>query len=279
MTKTTKRPLKTTLLVGAALIALPSLAQAAQVSEERSLAAFSEISAHGSTDVEVTIGGSQSVTVYAEDDEMSEIITEVKKGELIIKRKSNKSGIFNRSHSARIVITMPALSDFSTLGSGDAALDGIKADHFELAQHGSGDVTLNGSCETGEFRSNGSGDLDASDFSCGKLDLSSHGSGDMSLEGLKTTTLSYRSQGSGGLDVDGSCVSFEINSMGSGDVDAQGFQCKDVKIDSHGSGEMTVHASGDVSVNINGSGDVDLYGGGKLTHSRTHGSGDVDIHG
>lgn len=279
MTYKKTQPLALTLIASASLLALTCAAQAAEESETRDLPSFSEITAKGSSDVEVTIGEAQSVTVYGEADELVEIITEVKGDKLIIRRKdSKKGGFFSRNHNSRVVITVPSLTDFTTKGSGDGSVSGISGDHFEIGQYGSGDVEVEGSAQEANIRSDGSGDLDADSFTASQLMLNSRGSGDMSFGGLSATKFTYKTHGSGDLDVDGTCATFSIDSMGSGEIDAQGLQCTDVSISSMGSGEISIFATGDISVEIMGSGDVDIYGGGKLTHSRTHGSGDVDIH-
>ncbi|TNE37856.1 MAG: DUF2807 domain-containing protein [Alphaproteobacteria bacterium] len=280
MTYTNPRPVALSLIASASLFALLTCpAHAAGTSQARDVGAFTEISQRGSVDVEITVGKSQSVTVYADDEDIDRIITEVKGDELIIRQKKNTTLKFwGRKAGPRVVITVPSLEGFESQGSGDAEIKGLKGSHFELQQQGSGDVSLAGTVEKADLRSHGSGDLDGRDFSAGSFDVVSHGSGDISFSGLKTTDVDYSSHGSGDLAISGSCATFALDSMGSGDIEANNFKCKDVRVSSMGSANISVFASGEIEVSIMGSGDVDIYGGGRLTKSRTHGSGDIDIH-
>jgi len=268
---------KMALLVGAAIIALPSAAQADPVGEARDMASFSKVTLLGSTDVEITVGPKQSVEVFAEADELEEIKTEIKDGALVIRRKS-KQRLISFGHQARVVVTMPNLDALTSKGSGDATVEGLKAKAFKLKQAGSGDVDLSGSCDSAKMRSAGSGDFMSASLNCGVVELSTSGSGDFNLEVLVTKELTYASMGSGDLDVSGTCDTFDMKSSGSGDVDAKEFVCKDVDVDINGSGEVEIFASETVTVDISGSGDVDLYGGGKIDDLSTRGSGDVHTH-
>ena len=268
---------KITLVVVMTLVGLPSLAQAEPVGEARDVAAFSKVALLGSTDVEITVGPKRSVEVFAESDELIEIKTEVKDGELTIKRKSQKR-LLSFGHHARVVVQVPSLDALVSKGSGDASVDGLKAKKFKLKQAGSGDVALTGFCDSATLRSAGSGDFTSASLNCGEVDVSTSGSGDVGFEVLITKDLTYSSMGSGDLDVSGTCDTFDTRSSGSGDVDAKEFICKDVDVDVNGSGEVTVFASKTVSVDISGSGDVDVYGGGKVDDLNTRGSGDVHTH-
>jgi hypothetical protein len=67
------------------LVALGPAANAEKVTQSRDLAPFQEIKALGSSDVIVEIGKKQSVRVEAEDDEIDEILTEIKGDTLVIR--------------------------------------------------------------------------------------------------------------------------------------------------------------------------------------------------
>ncbi|TNE59833.1 MAG: DUF2807 domain-containing protein [Alphaproteobacteria bacterium] len=280
MTYTNPRSVALSLIVSASLFALLTCpAQAAEVNETRDVSAFTEISQRGSVDVVVTVGKSQSVTVYADEEDIGRIVTEVKGGELIVRQKKNTDLKFwGRKTGPRVVITVPSLEGFESQGSGDAEIKGLKGDHFDLQQQGSGDVTMAGKVKKAELRSHGSGDLNANAFDADQLNVVSHGSGDISFSGLKSSEAVYSSHGSGDLSISGTCSTFTLDSMGSGDIGAKSFKCKDVNVSSMGSADISIFASGEIEVSIMGSGDVDVYGGGRLTKSRTHGSGDIDIH-
>jgi hypothetical protein len=264
--------------LGAVLVvasAWSSEALAKKIEDVRKLPSFTKIEASGSSDVIIKVGKKQSVVVHAEDDEVSEIKTKVTNGELKIWRK-NKRMSFSR-HSARIVITVPALTRLVSQGSGDASVSNMKAKKFKLVQQGSGDVDITGTCDEIDITSQGSGDLESARLDCDIIDVSLRGSGDMDLEVVTSKSFALDAVGSGDVTISGSCNDFDLEHRASGDVDARRFKCKKVAVDATGSGDMRVFASDEVSIGIRGSGDVEVYGGGRATEISTSGSGSVHV--
>ena len=257
--------------LGVCLVSSPALA--GKSDEARNLGAFTKVAANGSSDVVITVGKKQSVTVRAEEGEHVEIMTEVKNGELTIWRENKKGGW--RNHSADVIITMPELEKLANRGSGDAVATGIKTDEFVLVQQGSGDVEIDGSCKSAKITSQGSGDLESAKLSCDDVKIKLQGSGDMTVSKFKTQTVELRADGSGDVDFEGSCDTFDLGHRASGDVDAHTFKCKVVHVKAQGSGDMRVFATNDTTVNIRGSGDVEVYGGASISNMETSGSGSV----
>jgi hypothetical protein len=260
--------------IAAALIA-SAPAMAKKVEEPRKLPAFSKISANGSSDVTVKVGGKQSVVVKAEEGEVEEIMTEVKGDELVIWREKKKGKRFGMSHSAHVVITVPSLDKLASRGSGDATVTGVDADHFRLIQQGSGDVELDGKCKTAHITGQGSGDLESDKLSCGDVEFDLRGSGDVEFASFNVKDIDLDAMGSGDVTFQGSCDDFKLVHKASGDVEAHRFKCMTVSVKAQGSGDMRVHATDDVKIRIQGSGDVEIYGGGKPSEIKTSGSGRV----
>lgn len=261
----------------ATLIAFAPAAFAAKVSETRDLPAFEEIKSLGSSDVIVLVGKKQDVRVEAEDDEIEDIITEVKGDTLVIRRKSKK-GFINVTHSATIYVSVPSLSAFMSQGSGDGDITGLNQDAFRLKQMGSGDVSLDGKCKSADIGSQGSGELTSSSFECDDIELDQMGSGDVEFDKLITKSIDVGSHGSGDMKIAGSCEDLTIKNHGSGRTNAKSFECKDVEITSFGSGGVDAFATGDVSVKTMGSGRVNIYGGGKIVELSSSGSGRIKVH-
>lgn len=274
------RSLSLATAAGAALVlasAVSSAAHAKRVEEPRKLPSFSKVEASGSSDVIIKVGPKQTVVVHAEDDEIDEIKTEVDNGELKIWRKSSRHLSFG-NHSARIVITVPALTRLVSQGSGDASVANMKAKKFRLIQQGSGDVDITGTCDEIDITSQGSGDLESARLNCARIEANLRGSGDMDLDAVKSTTFELDAVGSGDVTVKGSCQDFELDHKASGDVDGRNFKCKTVSVRAAGSGDMRVFATDDVTIKIHGSGDVEVYGGARASDLSTSGSGRVHIH-
>lgn len=265
--------------LGAALIAASSLCSAAEAKtaqEPRKLASFSKVKANGSSDVYIKVGPKQSVVVHAEDDELEQIRTEVRNGELKVWRESQGRGFGN--HSAHVVITVPALTSLESNGSGDAEVKNMKAKKFRLTQQGSGDVAIDGSCDEIDITSQGSGDLESSRLICGQVEVNLRGSGDMDLDQVKATRIELDAVGSGDVTMQGSCEVLDLRNRASGDVDARDLKCEDVSVNAAGSGDMRVYASKTVEIKVHGSGDVEVYGGGRAEELSAAGSGHVRIH-
>ncbi len=261
----------------AVLIAFAPAAYAAKVSEARDVAEFTEIKSLGSSDVIVQVGKKQDVRVEAEDDEIQDIITEVKGDTLVIRRKSKK-GFINVNHSATIYVSVPSLTAFVSQGSGDGDITGLNQDRFRLKQMGSGDVSLEGKCKSADIASQGSGELSSNSFVCDEVELDQMGSGDVEFDRLVTKSIEVGSHGSGDMMIAGSCDDLTIKNHGSGRTNAKSFECKEVEITSFGSGGVDAFATGDVSVKTMGSGRVNIYGGGKIVELSSSGSGRIKVH-
>lgn len=253
-----------------------SEAAAKGVEEKRDVASFTKVEASGSSDVIIKVGPKQSVVVHAEDDEVGDIRTEVKNGELKIWRKDRRMSFGTRS--ARVYITVPTLTALVSQGSGDASVENMKTRKFKLVQQGSGDVDIEGTCDEIRMTSQGSGDLESSKLDCDQIEVKLRGSGDMELDAVKSVSFSLDAVGSGDVTLSGSCNDFDLEHRASGDVDGRKFKCKKVDVNATGSGDMRVFASEEVTINIRGSGDVEVYGGGLASEISTTGSGSVHVH-
>lgn len=272
------RSLTVATALGAALVAasaLGSAAEAKRAEEPRKLPPFTKVVANGSSDIVIKVGPKQSVVVHGQDDELDEIMTEVKNGELTVWRESGRLGFGN--HSARVVITVPALTKLASRGSGDASVSNMKAKKFRLIQQGSGDVDIDGTCDEIDITAQGSGDLESTRLNCARIDIKLRGSGDMDLDAVKATSIELDAVGSGDVTLQGTCKDFRLVHKASGDVDGRDFKCKTVSVRAAGSGDMRVYATDDVTIKIQGSGDVEVYGGARASELSTSGSGNVHI--
>jgi|GEM_PF-481722 len=250
-----KNLFKTTAAV-AALAVGAIAAQADDVSEEtRDLGAFDEVYLMGSMDVEIKVGGKQSVRIKADSDIIEHIETKIKGDALRIQMER---GNYRNIRHMTVYITVPSLEAVGVHGSGDMTIDGAKADDFDVEIHGSGNAIFN-----------------APQF--GKLDLSVHGSGDSSFENGKFGEVDISVHGSGDVEMSGSCDEVEVGVQGSGAVEVDDMVCKSADVTVQGSGDVSVHATESAKVAIQGSGDVEIHGNPDKLRTSVRGSGDIEI--
>lgn len=201
------------------------------------LTGFDKVSLHGPDNVVVRVGPAASVRAEGDKAVLDRLEIAVAGGELRIERKSGGWFWDGPSGTATVTVTMPAIKAATVAGSGDMAVDRVKAAGF------SGAVT-------------GSGDLDIAALDSGTIDLSVKGSGDIEVGRGKATT----TRGS---------------IMGSGSVDAAGLMSTDIDVSVAGSGDVTLGASRAAAISVMGSGDVTVAGGAKCTVN-TAGTGKVN---
>ncbi len=179
--------------------------------EERSVGEFHGLSLLGSPDVSITVGGSPSLTVEADDNILPLITTEVRDGILHI--GSEKS--FSTRKGIHVRLTVPELRSVMIKGSGDVEAEGVYGDLFRVAIKGSGDVVAAGSVD--------------------RVEADVIGSGDIQLFGLDAVHGEATVKGSGDILIQAS-GSLELSVMGSGDIRYRG--PAEVRKKVHGSGDI-----------------------------------------
>ncbi|NVJ97302.1 MAG: DUF2807 domain-containing protein [Alphaproteobacteria bacterium] len=228
--------LRSTAAVAAIAIGAGFAVSAKDTSEEmRDVGSFDQVQLNGSMDVEVKVGGEQSVRVVADSDIISHIETEVRGGTLRV-------GLDNDHRHGNIkkmivYVTVPSLKGAALHGSGDMIVEDAVADDFEVDLHGSGDMTLkdvkfgevelelqgsgdieiDGTCDAVEVELQGSGDIEADDMKCKSATVSVHGSGDVSVTASEEADISVH--GSGDVVVSGSPDKLRSKVRGSGDIE------------------------------------------------------------
>ena len=228
-------------LIGLAWLPLAGEATAATGSgklatETRALPDFQAIELSGSMDLKVRQGSPQSVQVQADDNLVSQVLTEVEGDTLVIKTRPGHS---MRSRQPLLVtVGAPYLAGVDMLGSGDVWVQGIKGERFELQLSGSGDarlselalrtltvglagsgdITAQGRCDDAQLSIAGSGDLSLADLVTLRTTVSIAGSGDARVHATQAVTASIA--GSGEVNYSGNPGSVKSNVAGSGSVTA-----------------------------------------------------------
>jgi hypothetical protein len=181
------------------------------ITETRDVSGFDEIVLLGSGDVVVSVTGTESLMIEAEDNIMPLLTTEVRGGRLELGSKSS----FSATQGITYTITAAALQGVEINGSGDVAATGIDAELFAVTINGSGDVEASGMSRELEIGINGSGNYNGEDLvaSLGNVDVS--GSGFAVVQVTDDLTVSV--SGSGAVEYIGD-PTLDQSVSGSGDV-------------------------------------------------------------
>ncbi|WP_048922109.1 head GIN domain-containing protein [Rufibacter radiotolerans] len=227
------------LAVLALVVSLSSFKGAPSIMQEetRSLPAFTKIGLGYPAEVILRRGNTQSVKLDGDAEQLAQLITEVKDGQLVIKRK-DQDRMFNFDTDQKrvtIYITVPQVEALSVSGSGKIlGKDSFKATNLELAVSGSGSIKLQASVDK----------------------------------------MSSRISGSGNIELEGEGKQSTVAVSGSGSLKGFGFKTNDAKISISGSGSCEINASSTLKSSISGSGRV-FYEGQPNVDSRVSGSGKV----
>lgn len=181
------------------------------ITETRTVSGFDEIVVLGSGDVVVSVTGTESLTVEAEDNIMVRLTTEVRGGRLEL----GTNGAISPTRGITYTITAADLNGIEIDGSGDVTASGVAADSFDVTINGSGNVFANGTTSQLDVAINGSGNYEGEDFlaPAGRVDISGSGSADVNV----TDDLTVRISGSGNVRYSGN-PALDENISGSGNV-------------------------------------------------------------
>lgn len=204
------------------------------INETRNVGSFEKIGVSGSFDVYLVKGNEGKIDIKVEDNLLAYLVTEVKDGKLKIKWKKGTS--INTRKPVVVTVHFNNISGVALSGSGDIiGKDLIKADHFDVAVSGSGDIDLE----------------------------------------VESNTMKAAISGSGDIDLKGKVNEFNAAVVGSGDISANGLNSEKANLKISGSGGMTLTVNKELVARISGSGDVKYKGNPKVEDVKVSGSGNV----
>lgn len=207
----------------------------AQQRESRPLAGFDAIEVGGGIDLSLRQGGSFSVEVET-DDELAEIVTEVRGNTLTIRRKSSFNFFDWGGDAGSVSVTMPTLVSLAASGGSDVRTEGtftsdrleivasggsdvsidVAAGTLEAETSGGSDLTLSGSARMASVRSSGGSDLNASRLTADEADVQSSGGSDLAI-GVRERIVGNASGGSD-ITYTGNPQTVDVDSNGGSDV-------------------------------------------------------------
>lgn len=206
-------------------------------------------------DVVYRKGDTTSITIFAESNLISHIVTDVNSmGKLEI-RTDPRNACFDYRQKPRITITSPLLSGMEVTGSGNFEADSLSGQGVELKLTGSGNLyTRFISTEELIVIHTGSGNAEIGRSECDDTDFTITGSGDLSISGNAT----------GGT----------TRVTGSGNVEAADLILTTANATITGSGNIYTHVVNSLNAVISGSGNIYLRGNPTVNQSIS-GSGRV----
>jgi len=243
--------------------------------ETRAVAGFSKLVLALPATVTLTQGGTESLSISADDNLLPLMTTRVDGDELII--EGDRSRGFSTKNEIRIRLNVKSLSGISIRGSGDVIGEQIKGDKLDIAIAGSGDVKLS-SVRVDQFKIGiaGSGDVSIAALDSKSVDASIRGSGDIRLPSVQATQVSISVKGSGDVYAAGNTDKVDIEIMGSGDVRTRKLIAREAGVKVVASGDAEVHAKEKLTASVSGSGDI-RYAGSPANISRSvKGSGSIE---
>jgi len=150
--------------------------------EPRQLASFTEIDVGSVVDVDVTVGGAQSVEVSGDDNLVPLVSTEIKAGRLVI-RTTKK---VDPKLDLVVHIVVPNLTGLWMTGASHAVLRGVRGDKLTLNVSGAGSVSASGSIREVDIDISGAGKIDAKELKAETARIALSGAGSLSVYASKT---------------------------------------------------------------------------------------------
>lgn len=218
-----------TKIIGLALLAsFSTLSSTAQ--QTRAVGDFSGIKANGTFDILISQSDANTIKIDADENEQSQIKTEVKDGILIISGKGSteKDRPIRIGVKSLTSLIVSGASDVKTeneltcdklfiesSGAGDVHLN-IKASEIKTQISGAGDVILKGTAQLLDANVSGAGDLKASNLQVDKAIVKVSGAGDGKVNVKQS--LDADVSGAGDVIYKGKPVDRNINISGAGSV-------------------------------------------------------------
>jgi len=188
-------------------------------SETRETAPFHAVSFTGSWTVDIKVGSPISVVIEGNKNVIAKVKTEVVDGELRIGIEQGFLSLFNRLDldGLKAHITVPELTAFALMGSGNADIAGLNGGTTKFALDGSGDLKANGKLDSLSLVVNGSGTADLGGLETAKASAMVNGSGDAIVDPRETLAATVNGSGQVSYIHEGAKVTSVIH--GSGMVD------------------------------------------------------------
>ena len=179
--------------------------------DDRTVRGFDRVELEGAGDLIIDVGGTESLTIEAEDNLLPLLRSDVRGSTLHL----DTSEPISPTRTITYTLGAAALEGVTVAGSGDVDVPNLSCTSFEVVVAGSGRFDLGGDCEGIDVSINGSGDVDAADLAVATASIAINGSGDVLVD--VSDELRVTINGSGDVVYTGDPTT-DIDINGSGDV-------------------------------------------------------------
>jgi hypothetical protein len=159
--------------------------------EARDVSGFAEIELNGSGTVLVSVTGTESLKVEAEDNILPLLTSEVRDGRLVLGAKESISP----TRDIVYTVTVINLEAVAVSGSGSVVAVDVVTNGFEVDINGSGIVTPEGASEHLDLSISGSGEFEGEGFVSATGTVSVSGSGDAVVDVTDDLTVDVSGSG------------------------------------------------------------------------------------
>jgi hypothetical protein len=183
---------------------------------ERDLPPFTAVDLGGANDVTLRMGDAQSVTVYADDNLIDLVTTEVRDGTLVIGNEES----FSTVSPMRVEVVAPVFAGVELTGSGTITVSNLDVVDLVALLSGSGVIEAEGKAERLDATLAGSGQLELGDLVARQATAVLAGSGEIRIHA--TEMLDATVSGVGTIEYAGDPESVTQAVTGSGTITATG---------------------------------------------------------
>lgn len=162
--------------------------------ETRNVSGFSNISLRGSGRVVIEQGGSESVTVTADDNLLNDIEAAVQGNTLVL---GEKSGVRLVSFGDVVFkVTLRQLDSLESSGSGTVEAKGLRSPKMRVSLSGSGEISAEGAADDLDVTLSGSGQFHGTGLKSKRTSIDLTGSGNAEVASSETLNVTIRGSGS-----------------------------------------------------------------------------------
>jgi hypothetical protein len=224
------------------LTTLPCAFAQAEV-EQRDLRDFTRIDASGGLNVDIRIGAEFLVEVESEDEDLANIVTDVRNGRLRMRVErdyDNFRGWGNDwSDDYNVVVVMPALTEIEAGGGTEVIVDGtVTGDELEINGSGGASIEV--------------------DVAVERLDITASGGADLEISGTANFATAESSGGS--------------------DIDARNLEAKEAELRASGGSDLAMGVTEALDARASGAADIDYYGDPQVRDIDESGQSDITRH-
>jgi|GEM_PF-806900 len=177
------------------LFVLSSFAQAARPIPLPELPAFSSVKSDGAFDVDINVGGAQSVSFKGTEADLKKISVTVVNGELQLDGSGKKSSMFF-SDDKKFVITVPTLRSFKGKGVGEVEIEHIQGEEIDISYEGAGSIEASGNIKMLRLNGKGVGEVDTKKLYAEHVDVNFQGVGEAKVYASKILNAELKGVGS-----------------------------------------------------------------------------------